>query len=162
MTPVKNFAYSTLSVYPTFCFSLFGFYLYFTANHENGTWDFSFISVIAGLIGITLFGRFVLRVFIPTIKGKSALTLDEEKLYYRVGNKTVYWQDVAFIARRPTFSNRGTYIAFELMDTTKEIHLTLIFLNTDDDQAYDAIQKYFAASLIADGQLGYTANNDEV
>ncbi|AMR33197.1 hypothetical protein A0256_18125 [Mucilaginibacter sp. PAMC 26640] len=156
MLPVKNFAYSKFSVYAVSVFSLVGFFLFFAVNYTDGVRDFSVLNVLLGLLGACLITRYLARVLIPTIAGKSALILDEEKLYYRVSNKTVYWGDVTFIAERGLSSGRGTYIAFELLDTNREIHITLNFLNSEDDLVYNTILDYFEQSLIIDGQLGYT------
>jgi len=159
--PVKKFAYSLFRVYVAFLLYFGGVSFAIIIQMVQGLFTFDLLSVSIVVVPSAFFTRFIIRVFIPTINQKFALTIDEEKLYYRVDNKTVYWSDVGYIVKRWAPQNKSTYIAFELLNN-KEVHIDPSFLIADDDEVYIAIQEYFKESLIADGQLGYIANNDEV
>ena len=84
---------------------------------------------------------FILRILFPTIQNKSILTLDEEKVYHRKSNTTVYWHNVENVSWN--YFNRSSYLKLELKENKGSFKIKTVFFAADEDMILKAVQSYF-------------------
>ena len=117
------------------------------SNPDEKPW--SLFYSIAGII----FLRFIylwIYIYLPCLRGETALELDSEKLQYfikgifRSANikDVIYWNDVAHIKLDPFPRNTGAIITFKMLSgDTFSIKTTHVA--GKDREIYDAIVRYF-------------------
>ena len=123
----------------------------YTTLMENGSDDQG--GLIFGIIGSIILIRFVYQfiyIYIPCLRGETALQLDAEKLQFFVKGKfrsedikdVIYWKDVEHIKFDPFPRNTGALIRFKMASgdtfSVKTTHVA-----GKDQEIYNAIVKRF-------------------
>ncbi|BAU55944.1 hypothetical protein MgSA37_04136 [Mucilaginibacter gotjawali] len=81
------------------------------------------------------------KYILPLRRGEIALELDNEKLQYFIGNKTVYWKDILYMDFASS-KNGGIFIRFAL-EHGVDINISTRFVAGKDSEIYQTITAYF-------------------
>jgi predicted secreted protein len=136
---VVTFSYSKFAVWHVLAFGmvLVGLIL-FTASIDTGP-DTSTCFFLILLVCLSSY--FISKFLVPVIKKQSALSLDEEKIFVRRSNTTVYWRDIAGISWYQ-FGRTG-YLLLERKDGKSDIKVKTDFFSAENDVILKVVQDYF-------------------
>lgn len=80
--------------------------------------------------------------FLPLFQGKPALELDNEKLSYRVKNKTIYWDEIKQIKPSPY----GIFPVKLILKSGKKVQVLENNIRGEEKDIYEDILAYFEKS----------------
>ena len=93
------------------------------------------------LVACGLLTYLIRKYFLPMQRKDIALELNEEKLQYFIGNKTVYWKDVLYMDFGES-KNGGIFIRFAL-EHGVDIKISTRYVAGKDKEIYDTVTAYF-------------------
>jgi hypothetical protein len=97
------------------------------------------IIIVAFLLIIYRLYETLSSYLIPALQGKPILTLDDEKLFYTVKNKTIYWDDLRLIRTQPY----GIFPLKLTLNNGKKVRLHEDAVKGNENEIYKDILLYF-------------------
>jgi len=139
-----TFGYNTFYIIPTtIVISIAIISLCITACTLDDPEQWMIFIVAAVIIGsITRF--FTLNYFIPMVKKKPALLLNDEKIVSFVSDTMLYWKEIAKVEKYGVLSY--TYFLFEL-NNGELVRISTKWVEGSDSVIYYNIQQFYASAL---------------
>ena len=146
-----KFNFSIMQMIRSIVLLLFFVLISYVRIVEEGSDDKS--GLIFGIISLIIFIRFIylcVYIYIPCLRGETALELDAEKLQFFIKGKfrskdikdIIYWNDVAGIKLDPYPRNTGALISFKML-SGETFSIKTTHLAGKDREIYDAIVRCF-------------------
>ena len=110
--------------------------------HDSHIW--LYITPVELIAGVLLY--YAIKIsFIPAINKEPILELDDEKLYFYMTDRTIYWRDVVEIFE--DYRSHSPAIRFEMVDGSDDIIIGTKWISGRNEKIYNTIQEYFAENL---------------
>jgi len=93
---------------------------------------------------------FFKKYFLPFLRAKIAMELDNEKLEYFIKNKIVYWKDVDYINSNYGGQGGGVEITFAIKQSSRNITISTRYIAGNDEDIYNRISEYFEKYKVVD------------